>query len=124
MKISEFSTECALDKLCEIVPYADNIMGDDELVSVLKEKINPTGEKMVAAAWALLGMRKASKLVPVLFKRHREDVFAILAALNGTTVEKIKAQNIITTMMQLREVLKDEELVAFFSSCAAKDAKG
>lgn len=121
MKISQFSTECALDKLCEIVPYADSIMGDDEFVRVFKEKVNPTGENITTAAWMLLGMRKASKLVPVLLKRHRDDVYAILAILNSCTVEEIKAQNIITTMMQLREISKDEELVAFFSSCAAKD---
>lgn len=120
MKISQFSTECALDKLCEIVPYADSIMGDEELVKVCKEKINPTDEKMTAAAWVLLGVRKASKLIPVLLKRHRDDVCAIIAALNDTTAGEIKKQNIIVTMAQMREIIKDEDLAAFFTSCATK----
>ena len=124
MKISQFSTDRALDVLCEIMPYADSIMGDDELVRIVKEKVNPKSEKMTAAAWVLLGVRKASKLIPVLLKSHRDDVCAILAILNGCTADEIKKQNIIATMAQMREVIKDEEMVAFFSSCAEKDANG
>ena len=43
MKLSELSTEKALDVMCQATPYIANIVGDSDLLSSLKEKLG--GEK-------------------------------------------------------------------------------
>lgn len=45
MKLSELSTDRALDTLCEMTPYIANIMGDEKIVSALSSAMpqNPDG---------------------------------------------------------------------------------
>ena len=57
----------------------------------------------------------------ITLKKHRNDVQYILAAINGAEPERVEQQNIIKTMAMLRELAKDEELIAFFRSCADRD---
>lgn len=121
MKLSDFSTERAVDVLCELVPYVNSITLDEELLGTLKKKLNPGGESLNKAAMLTLGAQRLAEIVPIIFKKHKEDVFGILAALNGKTAEEIAKQNIIKTMLMIREAVKDEELVAFFTSCAERD---
>ena len=63
-------------------------------------------------------MRRRNAL---LLKDHRADVFGILAILNGTTAESVAKQNILTTILQIRTVFKDKELLDFFRSFGQED---
>ena len=114
MKLSQMDTERAADVLCEITPYIANITGDKALLDELAQKIGANG--ISVAELYVFAAKKYAALAPVVLKDHREDVFGILAVLNETTVEKISKQNIIITMTQIREVVKDKELVDFFRS--------
>ena len=114
MKLSELSTDRAVDVLCELTPYIANITGDKALLDELEKKFDRKG-KSVAEMYTFAAHKYAT-LVPILLKEHREDVFGLLAVLNETEPEKIADQNIISTMMQMRSVLKDKELLAFFKS--------
>ena len=44
-KISELTTEEAVDYLCEMTPYVANISADEELLKVLREKIEGVSPK-------------------------------------------------------------------------------
>ena len=121
MRLSELSTDRATDLLCEIVPYISNICTDDELLAEIKKKIDPNSVAN-RAEMLLLGVEKVNKIVPILLKTHKGDVFSILGALNEKTPEEIGKQSIITTMMQIRDIAKDRELVAFFTTCV--DSEG
>jgi hypothetical protein len=103
--------------LCEITPYISNIATDDELLGELRAAIKP-GEDATRGMMILLVVEKINKIVPVLLEKHKADVFGIIAALNGKTPEKIAKQNILVTMAQIREIVKDKELLDFFRSCA------
>ena len=62
-------------------------------------------------------MTAASKLVgamPLLLNAHREDVYNILSSVGGITVDEVKAQNMLDTMQQLKEILQDKPLLDFF----------
>jgi hypothetical protein len=105
-----------MDVLCEIAPHAVSIMTDEELVSELKsavdfEKANTMAEKIA------LVVGKFSKIVPIVLKKRKTDVFAILGALNEKSTEEIAKQNVIVTMGQIRDISKDKELLDFFKSC-------
>ena len=116
MKFSQLTTDKALDVLYEITPYIANIATDDELMAVIGKAVKREG--MTRAGVLLLGAEKLTKMVPVLLKTHRDDVYGVVAAVNGKTVDEIREQNFIKTTAQIVEVIKDKELLDFFKSCA------
>lgn len=120
MKISELSTDRALDAFCELVPYIDNILVDEELIAEIKRKVKlPEGASR--AEFLNIGLEKVNKIVPILLKKRRADIYGILSVLNETPIEEIGKQNFLVTASQVREVLKDRDLIDFFRSCV--DAK-
>ena len=116
MKLSQLSTDRAADVLCEIAPHATNILSDEDLVSELNSALDIGDAATMAEKYAVVG-NKLSKIVPIILKKRKEDVFGILGILNEKSVEQIKAQNIIVTMKQIKSIFKDKELLDFFKSC-------
>ena len=114
MKISELSTDRALDVLCELTPYVANITGDKALLDELGKKFDTKG-KIVAEMYTFAA-QKCAALAPVLLKAHRADIFGVLAVLNETSAEEIGKQNVGTTIKQIRELFQDRELLTFFKS--------
>ena len=114
MKISELSTDRALDVLCELTPYVANITGDKALLDELGKKFDTKG-KSVAEMYTFAA-QKCAALAPVLLKAHRADIFGVLAVLNETSAEEIGKQNVGTTIKQIRELFQDRELLIFFES--------
>lgn len=119
MRLSELSTDKAADVLCEISVYALNILMDDELRESLKEQIDAEKPKTAGEQYAI-GAQKIGQWVPLILKKHRDDAFGILAAVNGISVDAIRKQNIVKTMHQIRELVKDKDLIDFFKSCASE----
>ena len=119
MRISELSTDKAADVLCEVSTYALNIVTDEELRDSLKAQIDAEKPQTVGERYAI-GAQRIGQWIPILLKKHRDDVFGILAAINGTTIAAIKKQNIVKTMLQVREAVKDKDLMDFFKSCASE----
>ena len=120
MKLSEMTTDRAMDVLCEITPCIANITTDEELLAELRNAIDPKAVK-TKAELMVKGVEKITKLAPIVLKKRKADVFGILAALNEKTAEEIGKQNIIATMAQVREVVKDKDLMDFFKSCVGSE---
>lgn len=116
MKLSQFSTDRAADVLCELTPYVTNILSDADLLAELRSALDVKDAATVAERFAMVG-NKFSKIIPIILKGRKEDIFGILGVLNEKSVEEIKAQNIILTMKQIRDISKDKELLDFFKSC-------
>lgn len=117
MKLSQLSTERATDVLCELTPYIANIVEDSELMESLRDAID-TDKVKTKAELIAIGASKATKLVPIILKNRRSDVYGILAVLNEKSVEEIAKQNLLVTMRQIKDVSRDKELVDFFKSWA------
>lgn len=120
MKISEMSTERALDVLCELTAPIFDIMNDDELLTELKSAVSFKGANTMAEKIAVI-TAKFSKIIPLILKKKREAVFEILAILNEKSADEISRQNVIITMAQIREITKDKELLDFFKSCTSTE---
>ena len=117
MRLSEMGTEQVSDLLCEITPYISGIVSDEELLEELRRVI--TREQAANRAEILaIGAQKLTKIVPIILKKRKGDLFGILGALNNKTPEEIAKQNFIVTLAQIRDVIKDKELIDFFKSCA------
>lgn len=120
MKLSQLSTDRALDLLCEIATPVTNIMTDEELIKELKsavdfEKANTMAEKIT------LITGKLTKILPLILKKRKADLYSILASLNEKTIEEIGSQNVIKTMLQIKDIAKDKELLDFFKSCTGTE---
>lgn len=114
MKLSQLSTDEALNVLCELTPYISNIAEDKDVMETIGKAISTDGLTQIGITIA--AAERFSKVVPVLLKTHRDDVYGIVATVNGMDVEDIKKQNIIKTMGQVRDVFRDKELLDFFKS--------
>ena len=117
MKLSELSTDKALDVLCELTPYIKNITDDEAATSSIGkvlddgQGLNLYGRFMLLAGWV-------GDFIPVLLRTHRADVYGILSVMNERPVEEIASQKLIDTMAQVRELFRDEDFVSFFKSPA------
>lgn len=116
MKLSEYSTDSAMDLLCELTPYINNIVTDEKLLSELNDTVSK-GETLTKSAIYAAGVKKINAIVPIVLKTHKSDVYGIIAAVNGTSPESIASQNVLKTMSQIKDIAKDKELVSFFKSC-------
>jgi hypothetical protein len=114
MKLSDFSTDKCGDVLCEITPYASNIITDEKLLDTFKETVDTKG--MTRIAVLLVAAERYTTVIPILLKTHRTDLYNILATLNEITVEDVGKQNIMVTLEQVRDALQDEVLMRFFKS--------
>lgn len=116
MRLSELSTDRATDVLCELTPYIANIVSDEELLEELKKAVDRK-DIVNKAQWLAVGAEKITKILPILLKKRKEDVFGILAVMNEKTVEEVAKQNFIMTLKQAKTAFKDKELIDFFKSC-------
>lgn len=119
MKLSELSTDRALDVLCELTPYVSNVASDDAVVSAVGKVVKPKDETNVYGAGLML-MERMGEIVPLLLKTHRPDVYGVLSVLNEKTAEEIAAQPVGDTIRQIKDVLRDSELLDFFKSSARR----
>lgn len=117
MKLSELSTDRALDVLCELTPYVSNICEDGSVVGVIGEKISIDKSMNIYGQFATF-IGQMSKAAPILLKTHRVDVYGILSVMNERSVDEIAAQPITDTIQQIKEVFRDTDLLSFFKSSA------
>lgn len=120
MKLSQLSTDRAMDLLCEIATPVTNIMTDEELIKELKSAVDFEKTNTMAEKIALI-TGKFTKILPLILNKRKADLFSILASLNEKTIEEIGSQNVIKTMSQIKDIAKDKELLDFFKSCTGTE---
>ena len=120
MKLSQLTTDRAADVLCELTPYIANIVSDEDLLTELKKAVDAK-DIQNKAQYLAIGAEKITKILPILLKKRKNDVFGILAVMNEKTVDEIAKQNILVTLKQAKTAFKDRELIDFFKSCMDTD---
>lgn len=114
-KISELGTDECCEVLCMIARPVQNIVDDKKLMATIGTAISKDAKSgLTAVGMVMAASSRIVSALPVLLRDHREDVYAILSAVGGVSVDEVKGQNIITTMQEVKEVLKDKELLDFF----------
>ncbi len=116
MRLSQLTTDKAADVLCELTPYVANIVSDEDLLAELKKAVDAKDIRN-KAQYLAIGAEKVTKILPILLKKRKNDVFGILAVINEKTVEEIAKQNILVTLKQAKTAIKDKDLIDFFKSC-------
>jgi len=119
MKLNEISTDKALDILCELTLPLTKIAEDKELIkavykrTIVDEKTSKEDKKIIGTIQVAKNLKT---IVPKIFKAHRSEMYEILSIVNEEEIEVIKKQNVIETIKQIKELVKDEELTSFFQS--------
>ena len=111
---SELGTDEALDVTLEIAQPISNLIEDEKLVAELCRTLPKGATNRIAVMH--FGLTKVVKLLPIVLKDHRTDVFAILSPFNGLTVEEIGKQNFLVTCKQVADLLHDKSFTDFFKS--------
>ena len=111
MKISQLSTDEATALLLEIMPFVDNLVSDEEFCKEIAKK---TEFRSTLGDFMVQGAQKIVTLVPVILKNHKNDFYGIISAIYKIPPEKIGKQTLTETVNQVKELLKDEDLIGFF----------
>lgn len=120
MKLSELSTDRALDVLCELTPYVGNITNDEEVVKTIG-KVMEGGQELNRYGQVMLVVGRIGEFIPLLLKEHRPDVYGILSVMNERPVAEIATQKLTDTIKQVRALLQDEDLLVFFRSSVQQE---
>lgn len=120
MKVSELGTDRALDVLCELTPYVDNIVSDETFMESIGKAADTSG--LTKYGILILFAKRVVASIPVLLKTHRPDIYSILSVLEGTGAEEIAAQPLTVTLVQIHDALNDEALADFFRSFGRRGA--
>ena len=119
MKLSELTTEQAADALCELAPYIDSITHDESILSEIG-KVENFENGITQQGLVLVWAGRISKLIPVLLRTHRDDVYGILSIINEKCVDEIAKQSIKETIKQVKNAVEDEDLMSFFDLSASQ----
>ena len=104
MRLSDIKGDGALDVMADLIPPFVSIATDKEVVSAI-------------TSLGGTGVAEAASLAPLLVKSHRDDVVAILAALNGKTPDEYRAGMTLASLTtDLVGLLTDTDVGDFFGS--------
>lgn len=121
MRLSDIeSTDKFLDKVCEITPYVEQLVNDEEISKLWKDKIKANdGEVDVNKLKEMAldkGIEKIFKFIPVLLKKNRSAIYGILSVINEVEIEEIAHQKPALTISQIKELFTDKEFINLFLS--------
>lgn len=110
MKISEMTNNQAAEALIRLsVPFG-NICDDEKMVEIITKYTESRNEPFIRAIGRIL-----PDAVSYALKEHRNDLFEIVGALTGKTVEQVSKMKLVDTLQIVKESY-DEVLHGFFTS--------
>lgn len=120
MKLSEIKGERTFDVIADIIDPIANIAEDKECMKLFKKQKPPKG--VDARAYAIKRLKKG---VPALLRDHKGDIMAIMAAIEGVSVEEYAASlNLAKLTTDVIELATDEAFVDLFISAQKEEAGG
>lgn len=120
MKLSDIQGEQVFDVIADIIDPIANIAEDEKASAMFRREKLP--ESMTVKQFAT---QRARKALPALFKGHKGDIIAILAAIEGVSEEQYKRElNLVKLMRDATELLTDEAFGALFLSAQSGKSSG
>ena len=120
MKLSDIKGERTLDVIAEIIEPISNIAQDKQAAALFKREKAPKG--MDARSFAI---EKLNNAASSLIKTHKNDIMAILAAIQGVSVDEYTdTLNIAKIMHEFVEIANDSEFINLFISAQSGISSG
>ena len=117
MKISTMNNEQAADALIRIAGPMSNLCDDEELVAMLDEFSKMGDLGFIRAFGKIL-----PKVTAFALKKHRQDVYEIVGALEMIPAEKVSKMKFVDTVKVIRDSY-DDVLKDFFTHSATAGKK-
>lgn len=114
-KLAALPAGDGLDRLIAMTPYLGAILTDDKVTDALTQGNQPQGETMTRATVKALGLRRINALVPVLLRDHRDDLFGLLGAYFGETLDTLRGETYGELIARVKSMMSDESVTAFFN---------
>ena len=112
MRLSDIRGERVLDVIADMAAPVINIASDKEAVAFFERRPPKEGQTPHEAL-----AERMKVAAHVLMKGHRDDLVAILATLDGVTVEEyVEGMTLGSVLMDVFELLTDEAFEDFLSS--------
>lgn len=105
-------TDIAIDKLCNIAPVISSL--SESLAHDEDYKTFMQGEKSNRTI--------LFKILPLILKKYRTEVYEILSVWTEKPIEAIKEQPLSVTVNEIKAIWADEDFRGFFSSSNASDS--
>ena len=120
MRLFDIQGERVFDVIADIIDPIANIAEDEQASDMFRREKLPEG--MTAKEFLI---QRARKSLPALFKGHKGDIIAILAAIGGVSEEQYKRElNPIKLMQDATELLTDEAFGVLFLSAQSGKSYG
>lgn len=116
-KLSEITMEQGLDIVADILVPIMNIAEDDTARDFFTKENPQEGENAIQMA-----LRRIKSSLPVLIKKHKEDLIVIMAALNTQTVDEYKhSKGFMGLVKDVVSLANDEDLQGLFTSAESEN---
>lgn len=113
MKLSEMTNDQACDAIVRLTQPIANITDDPEVEPLLKELATHEGEDRTTGLKVISKM--LPRVVPLLLKDHKKDVYEIISVLSGKKPNEIGKMLLPETIAVIRDSV-DNDLIGFFKS--------
>ena len=110
MKLSEMTNDKATEALIELSIPIGNICDSDEVTNLIEEYKKIKDVTVIQAVGKML-----PKMLTLLLRTHRDDIYQIIGILNGCPASKIAKMTFGETMKLVRDSY-DEVIHGFFTS--------
>lgn len=116
-KLSEITMEQGLDIVADILVPIMSIAEDDTARDFFTKEKPKEGENAIQMA-----LRRIKSSLPVLIKKHKEDLIVIMAALNTQTVDEYKqSKGFMGLVKDVVSLANDEDLQGLFTSAESEN---
>lgn len=116
MRLSDVKGERTFDVIASVIDPIANIAEDSEAAELFIRKSLPNN--MTPKEYTL---QRVKKSVPVLLKKHKEDIIVILSTIEGISPEEYgRTLNLAKLFKDCVELLTDEAFTTFFISAENK----
>lgn len=98
------NTKMAFERMAKVLPYAVELLNDDEIVDFKKSLKNMDEDTPISMGDAI------NSLMPVFLTKKPETIFSMLGALSGKTADEVAEQE----WKETQAAMKDAMLGDFF----------
>lgn len=118
MKLSDIKGADVFDVIADCIVPITNIAADEKAMALFKKQVVPEGTDVRAVA-----IKRLAAGVPPLMRDHKDDLVAILAAVNLTQVDEYAKELTLGKLItDLADLIGDPMFADFFTSAEGATA--
>jgi hypothetical protein len=114
------------EQVLDILPYAVDIFDKLDIEGYAAKNKIQIPQNISKEKAAEIQKKTGVMIIKYILKsapKAKEEIFSLVAVLQGTTADEVRKQSFFKTAAQLKEVLSDKEIMDFFTTAMQSDGK-